>query len=119
MRSAIPSTCCCPRTVRMRRAGCWRRCSGESASNTSRLGGCGIARDVTARIELEERLRQTQKLESLAVLAGGVAHDFNNLLVPIMGNASLAIESLPALDPARPLLNEVIQASERASNLTR
>ncbi len=83
------------------------------------IGVSGIARDVTARVELEERLRQTQKLESLDVLAGGVAHDFNNLLVPIMGNASLAIESLPALDPARPLLKEVIQASERASNLTR
>jgi len=83
------------------------------------IGVSGIARDVTARVELEERLRQTQKLESLAVLAGGVAHDFNNLLVPIMGNASLAMESLPALDPTRPLLKEVIQASERASNLTR
>jgi PAS domain S-box-containing protein len=83
------------------------------------IGVSGIARDVTARIELEEKLRQTQKLESLAVLAGGVAHDFNNLLVPIMGNASLAMESLPPLDRARPMLKEVIQASERASNLTR
>jgi PAS domain S-box-containing protein len=83
------------------------------------IGISGIARDVTARVELEEQLRQTQKLESLGVLAGGVAHDFNNLLVSIMGNASLAMERLPALDPGRPLLREVVQAGERASNLTR
>jgi PAS domain S-box-containing protein len=83
------------------------------------IGVSGIARDVTARVELEERLRETQKLESLAVLAGGVAHDFNNLLVPIMGNASLAMEFLSEVDPARPLLQEVIQVSERAANLTR
>ena len=83
------------------------------------IGVSGIARDVTARVQLEEKLRNTQKLESLAVLAGGVAHDFNNLLVPIMGNASLAMESLPEQDPARPKLQEVIQGSQRAANLTR
>jgi PAS domain S-box-containing protein len=83
------------------------------------IGVSGIARDVTARVELEEQLRKTQKLESLAILAGGVAHDFNNLLVPIMGNASLAMESLPEQHTARPLLQEVIQVSRRASNLTR
>jgi PAS domain S-box-containing protein len=83
------------------------------------IGVSGIARDVTARVELEEHARKTQKLESLAVLAGGVAHDFNNLLVPIMGNASLAMELLPEQDPARPLMQEIVQASQRASNLTR
>ena len=83
------------------------------------IGVSAIARDVTARVELEEHFRKTQKLESLAVLAGGVAHDFNNLLVPIMGNASLAMQSLPEQDPARPILQAIIQAGERASNLTR
>ena len=83
------------------------------------VGVSGIARDVTARVELEEQIRQTQKLESLGVLAGGVAHDFNNLLVAIMGNASLAMERLPALHPVRSQLNEVVQATERAANLTR
>src|SRR5262249_15979639 len=83
------------------------------------IGISKIARDVTARVELEEQLRKTQKLESLAVLAGGVAHDFNNLLVPIMGNASLVIESLQEQNAARPLLQEIIQVSQRASNLTR
>jgi PAS domain S-box-containing protein len=83
------------------------------------IGVSAIARDVTARVELDEQLRKTQKLESLAVLAGGVAHDFNNLLVPIMGNTSLALELVSTQHPVRPLLQEVIQVSERASNLTR
>jgi nitrogen-specific signal transduction histidine kinase len=83
------------------------------------VGVSGITRDVTARVELEEQIRQSQKLESLGVLAGGVAHDFNNLLVSIMGNASLAMERVPATHPVRALLTEVVNAGERASNLTR
>jgi PAS domain S-box-containing protein len=83
------------------------------------VGVSGIARDVTARVELEEQLRHSQKLESLGVLAGGIAHDFNNLLVAIMGNASLAIEQLPPLHAVRPLLQEAVRASERAAHLTR
>src|SRR5436190_13546259 len=67
----------------------------------------------------EEDLRQTQKLESIGVLAGGVAHDFNNLLVGILGNASLAREMLPNDDPARPLLDDVVVAGQRAAALTR
>src|SRR5262249_23235025 len=57
--------------------------------------GCSqIARDITERKEFEGQLRQSQKLESLGVLAGGIAHDFNNLLTGIMGNASLAMDEL-------------------------
>jgi hypothetical protein len=55
----------------------------------------GIGLDITDQKRNEEKLRHTQKLESLGMLAGGIAHDFNNLLVGIMGNASLASESLP------------------------
>jgi PAS domain S-box-containing protein len=78
-----------------------------------------IARDVTARKELERLLLQKDKLESLGLLAGGIAHDFNNLLVGIMGNASLALESLSSNNPACTMLKDVMLASETAGNLTR
>jgi len=76
-------------------------------------------RDVTERKRFNEQLRQTQKLESLGVLAGGVAHDFNNLLVGMLGNSSLAAEALPRVHPARAMLDEVVTAAERAAGLTR
>jgi signal transduction histidine kinase/CheY-like chemotaxis protein len=75
--------------------------------------------DITERKHIDEQLRETQKLESLGLLAGGVAHDFNNLLVGIMGNTSLALETVPVANPDRALLQGVLQASERASGLTR
>jgi signal transduction histidine kinase/CheY-like chemotaxis protein len=67
----------------------------------------------------QERLRQSQKIESIGVLAGGIAHDFNNLLTGVLGNACLALDSLPAGSPNRALLQGVVQASERAAHLTR
>ncbi len=76
-------------------------------------------RDVTERRRLEERARHSQKLESLGVLAGGIAHDFNNLLTAILGSASLIQEELPPDSPVRPFADNVIQASERAGQLTR
>ncbi|HOL70805.1 MAG TPA: PAS domain S-box protein [Bryobacteraceae bacterium] len=75
--------------------------------------------DLTERRRLEQRLRESQKLESIGLLAGGVAHDFNNLLTGILGNASLALEELPVNHPVRPILENVILASERAAHLTR
>jgi PAS domain S-box-containing protein len=83
------------------------------------VGGSHVARNITERKRLDEQLRHTQKLESLGVLAGGVAHDFNNLLTGIMGNTSLALETLSTSNPARPLLHDALKASERASHLTR
>jgi PAS domain S-box-containing protein len=79
----------------------------------------GICSDITGRRQQEESLRQTQKLESLGVLAGGIAHDFNNLLTGILGNASLATKFVPPEHPAGKLLDEVIKASQRAAGLTR
>ena len=83
------------------------------------VGASHVARDITERKRLDIQLRHTQKLESLGVLAGGVAHDFNNLLTGILGNTSLALEVLSANNPARSLLKDVLNASERASTLTR
>jgi two-component system CheB/CheR fusion protein len=75
--------------------------------------------DLTERKRLEEHVRQTHKLEGIGLLAGGIAHDFNNLLTGIMGNASLALENLSTSSRIRGLLESVVQASERAADLTR
>ena len=82
-------------------------------------GASHVARDITSSKRFQEQLRDTQRLESLGVLAGGVAHDFNNLLTGILGNASLAYESLSSSNPNRPLLANIIKAAERAGDLTR
>jgi CheY-like chemotaxis protein len=62
---------------------------------------------------------QTQKLESLGVLAGGIAHDFNNLLVGIIGNVSLAVETMTPNKAAERMLLDAIAASETAAHLTK
>ncbi len=76
-------------------------------------------RDLTERRKFEREMQQTQKLESLGLLAGGIAHDFNNLLTGMMGNASLVYADMPADNPARVQLRSIIRASERAATLTR
>jgi signal transduction histidine kinase len=69
--------------------------------------------------EAERRLLEAQRLESLAVVAGGVAHQLNNLLVVILGNATLAATELPRDNPIRQYLVEIESASERAAKLAR
>jgi two-component system cell cycle sensor histidine kinase/response regulator CckA len=88
-------------------------------SDTGLRGGVAIITDITERREIEMGLRHSQKLESIGLLAGGVAHDFNNLLMGILGNATLALDTVPAASPARQALEDVVRASERAADLTR
>ena len=78
-----------------------------------------VMRDVTERKHLEEQLRQSQKLDSLGQLAGGVAHDFNNLLTVITGYAGMILLDLEPGNPLRESVSEIAQASDRASALTR
>lgn len=85
-----------------------------------------LCRDVTERRraeverqQLEAQVQRTQKLESLGVLAGGIAHDFNNLLMGVLGNASLALHTVPDTAPVRRLLEQIEAAGRRAAGLCR
>ncbi len=90
----------------------------EVRAYPTRDGLAVFGRDVTERKRFQERLQQTQKLESLGLLAGGIAHDFNNLLTGIIGNASILLEDVPEESPMRASLQDVMNAAGRAGALT-
>ncbi|MDF3066272.1 MAG: sensor histidine kinase response regulator [Polyangiaceae bacterium] len=69
------------------------------------------------RLKFLSQIQQTQKLESLGVLAGGIAHDFNNLLMAVLGHADLALDALPRSSEAREDLAEIRRAAQRATEL--
>jgi PAS domain S-box-containing protein len=78
------------------------------------------SRDVTHERKIEEQLRQSQKMQAVGRLAGGVAHDFNNILTVIMGYCTMLLrESAIAGGPARKNVEEIQKGAERAVNLTR
>ncbi len=79
----------------------------------------GMAEDVTEQRQLEEQLRQSQKLEAIGRLAGGVAHDFNNMLTAIGGYTALALEHAETGSTLRSDLDEIRKATDRAALLTR
>ena len=82
------------------------------------VGWVGEFRDMTARQQLEDQLRQSQKMEAIGKLAGGVAHDFNNLLTVIEGNTEL-LADVPGVPAAGlELLQEIASATDRAAQLT-
>jgi two-component system cell cycle sensor histidine kinase/response regulator CckA len=78
-----------------------------------------VLMDVTGRRQLEDQLRQSQKMEALGLLTGGVAHDFNNLLTIITGYSQLILTKLSENDPNRHSAEQIVRAAERAGELTR
>lgn len=88
-------------------------------AGSARLAGLAIERRQAevARGEFERKLLETQKLESLGVLAGGIAHDFNNLLTGILGNSDLARAELPKSSPIQAYLEQINHSSLRAADL--
>lgn len=78
-----------------------------------------VNRDVTERKQLEEQFRQSQKMEAVGRLSGGVAHDFNNLLGVIIGYGEVVQEGTPADTALRPCVDEMLKAGHRAASLTR
>ena len=77
-----------------------------------------VFRDVTARQALERQIRDTERLQSVGRLAAGIAHQFNNLLTAVIGYGELAVAKLPPDHEVRSLLATVLNASQRAANLT-
>jgi len=78
-----------------------------------------VARDIAYRKQLEERFRQSQRMEAVGRLAGGIAHDFNNLMTAITGYADLMLLTLRQDDPLRQRVEEIRKATETANSLTR
>jgi PAS domain S-box-containing protein len=78
-----------------------------------------VVRDVTARREAEEKRRQTQKMDAVRQLAGGLAHDFNNLLTAIVGRSQIIARSLPADSSVRDGVSEIEKTATAAARLAR
>jgi two-component system cell cycle sensor histidine kinase/response regulator CckA len=83
------------------------------------VGVQAVARDITERLAVEERLRQAQKMEAMGRLAGGIAHDFNNVLTAILGSSELLLLQLDPKDARWAEADAIRLAAERGASLTR
>ena len=104
-------------TLMMKRAGSSPKGVFIAMSDADPLRLAGTVRDVTERRQIEESLRQTQKLEVIGQLTGGVAHDFNNLLTAVVGNIELAALRTRE-QPVLRILKSASTAAERGAKLT-
>ena len=97
----------------------WFRLTAAPLEEDGSGGAVVMHVDISERVQLEERLRQSQKMEVLGRLADGVAHDFNNILMVIQGYSSLLLAGENLRPETREALTEIYAAGERAANLTR
>ncbi len=93
--------------------------SGHPITFQGQDAGLSIITDISERKQLETQLRQSQKMEAIGRLAGGVAHDFNNLLTAIMGYTALLEQQIPEKGDAAHDLHEIKKATNRAADLVR
>ncbi|AGF77853.1 PAS domain S-box [Desulfocapsa sulfexigens DSM 10523] len=101
----------------------WCLMSGKAIDHSSPpdllKGVVWVVDDISERKHMEEQLLNGQKMESIAVLAGGLAHDFNNIITAILGNLSLSMATMDVEDPGYSYLAPARDASLRAKDLTR